>query len=393
MRRLLITSPLLMLAACGFNGTDGSKDQTQAAGTTTQAAAPTPAGPDYARLAPNNIPDAVQRPVMQAQVVLDSQGFGPGIIDGKEGISLVNALKGFQEAQGLPLTGKLDDATKMAMSQWSQIPATKVIRIPDSWGQIAYHPVPKEPAEQAKLSDLGYRNLDEKLAERFHTTTAVLKELNPGGEPATLQSPAPVGSPSPTATATPKSSASAAGDQPIFHAGQMVRVPNVGLDAEPTAGGSDADWATTLASLGIAPQQPQVARIVVDKSEGWLKGYDAAGKVVAMFTVTTGSQHDPLPLGEWKIVGIDKNPKFHYNPDLFWDAKATDKAATLPPGPNGPVGVVWIDLSKEHYGIHGTPEPQTIGRTESHGCVRLTNWDAARLAQMTSTSTKVVFQA
>jgi lipoprotein-anchoring transpeptidase ErfK/SrfK len=112
-----------------------------------------------------------------------------------------------------------------------------------------------------------------------------------------------------------------------------------------------------------------------------------------MFTVTTGSQHDPLPLGTWGVTTISRNPHFNYNPDLFWDAEADDTKQRLPPGPNGPVGVVWIDLTKEHYGIHGTPEPQTIGRTQSHGCVRLTNWDAARLAQMVDTSTKVVFQA
>ncbi len=132
---------------------------------------------------------------------------------------------------------------------------------------------------------------------------------------------------------------------------------------------------------------------MVDKSDSTLRGYDPSGKLVTMFTVTSGSGHDPLPLGEWKIVGVSKNPPFHYNPDLFWDADANDEKATLPPGPNGPVGVVWIDLSKAHYGIHGTPEPQTIGRTQSHGCVRLTNWDAARLAQMVDGSTQVVFQA
>jgi lipoprotein-anchoring transpeptidase ErfK/SrfK len=130
---------------------------------------------------------------------------------------------------------------------------------------------------------------------------------------------------------------------------------------------------------------------VVSKSEDTLKAYDEGGKLVALFTVTSGSSHDPLPLGDWKINGVSRNPPFHYNPDLFWDAKATDEKTTLPPGPNGPVGVVWIDLSKEHYGIHGTPEPQTIGRAESHGCVRLTNWDAARLAQMVSPGTKVQF--
>jgi lipoprotein-anchoring transpeptidase ErfK/SrfK len=105
-----------------------------------------------------------------------------------------------------------------------------------------------------------------------------------------------------------------------------------------------------------------------------------------------GSEHDPLPLGQWKILVVDRNPKFHFNPDLFWDARPGDKAAMLPPGPNGPVGVVWIDLSKPHYGIHGTPAPETIGRAESHGCVRLTNWDAARLAQMVHPGTEVLFK-
>jgi lipoprotein-anchoring transpeptidase ErfK/SrfK len=106
-----------------------------------------------------------------------------------------------------------------------------------------------------------------------------------------------------------------------------------------------------------------------------------------------GSVHDPLPLGDWGINGISRNSKFAYNPALFWDAKPGADKAMLPPGPNGPVGVVWIDLTKPHYGIHGTPNPETIGRAESHGCVRLTNWDAARLAQMVSTKTKVHFEA
>lgn len=100
-----------------------------------------------------------------------------------------------------------------------------------------------------------------------------------------------------------------------------------------------------------------------------------------------------MPPGRWKILGTDYNPAFHYNPDLFWDAKSDDEKALLKPGPNSPVGVVWIDISKEHYGIHGTPRPETIGRAESHGCVRLTNWDAARLAQMVSARTELLFEA
>ena len=158
-------------------------------------------------------------------------------------------------------------------------------------------------------------------------------------------------------------------------------------------GKQDETWLQTLASLGVGTDQPALDRIVVSRGQGTLKGYGADGKLVAVFTVTTGSSHDPLPLGTWKINGIDRNPRFHYNPKLFWDVSDAKPKVLLPPGPNGPVGVVWIDLSKPHYGIHGTPEPESIGRSESHGCVRLTNWDAARLSQMVSTGTKVEFVA
>jgi len=178
-----------------------------------------------------------------------------------------------------------------------------------------------------------------------------------------------------------------------FAGGQLIRVPNIGGDRIAPGAVDDPDWQQTLQSLGVGTEQPKVAKVVVSKSKDTLKAYDEGGKLVALFTVTSGSSHDPLPLGTWKVNGVSRNPPFHYNPDLFWDAKAGDEKTKLPPGPNGPVGVVWIDLSKEHYGIHGTPEPQTIGRTESHGCVRLTNWDAARLAQMVSPGTKVVFEA
>ena len=107
--------------------------------------------------------------------------------------------------------------------------------------------------------------------------------------------------------------------------------------------------------------------------------------------VTSGSSHDPLPIGEWKVNVVSLNPPFNYNPDLFWDADPSHGKATLKPGPNNPVGLVWIDLSKEHYGIHGTPEPSTVGKTQSHGCVRLTNWDALKLAGLVKVGTKVVF--
>jgi len=105
-----------------------------------------------------------------------------------------------------------------------------------------------------------------------------------------------------------------------------------------------------------------------------------------------GSEHDPLPIGTWKIQGAATLPPFHYNPKLFWDADSSDEKQLLKPGPNGPVGVVWLDLNKPHYGIHGTSHPETIGRAESHGCIRLSNWDAARLSLMVKPGTPAVFQ-
>ena len=144
--------------------------------------------------------------------------------------------------------------------------------------------------------------------------------------------------------------------------------------------------------LNVNAAQPAGARVVVDKSEGALKVYDTADRLVAQFPATMGSEHDPLPIGKWTIKGASYNPKFHYNPDLFWDAAAKETKQQLPAGPNGPVGVIWLDLSKPHYGIHGTPHPETIGRSESHGCIRLTNWDAARLSLMVKPGTPAVFQ-
>ena len=120
--------------------------------------------------------------------------------------------------------------------------------------------------------------------------------------------------------------------------------------------------------------------------------YGSDGKVIFHAPVTSGSEHDPLPLGSWVVTAVIKNPTFNYNPDLFWDANPTHAKAKIPPGPNGPVGLVWIDISKEHYGLHGTPEPSQIGHTSSHGCVRLTNWDAARLAALVTKGTPVLFE-
>lgn len=396
MRHFIAAASLLALAACGLNGTDRNADETseadRTANATTESLADTMASRDGADMASEvpDIPDSEERPVMQAQVVLDRQGFGPGVIDGEMGLSTENALEGFQEANGLEVTGEMDEATTAKLDQWKSIPATRVVRIPSDWGTLEYAAIPEDAEDQAKLERLGYQTLDEKLAERFHTTVEVLKMLNPGGQPAgkagsTTSAPEP--SPSPTVSAT-------APERPVstFVAGQIIRVPNIGGDRIAPGAVDDPDWQQTLQSLGVGTEQPDVERIVVSKSESTLKAYDEAGKLVVLFTVSSGSSRFPLPLGNWKINGKAPNPPFTYDPRVLGNDDDSGKQQ-LPPGPNSPVGVVWIDLSKEHYGIHGTPDPETIGRAQSSGCVRLTNWDAARLAQMVRPGVEVEFVA
>ena len=411
MRRIIAVVSLATLAACGLNGTDRDAEKSVPKAEARQA------GPGYTTMSADNladgmgsrdgqaitadIPDPEQRPTMQAQVVLDRVGFGPGVIDGKMGISTVNAIEGFQEANDLNVTGELDEPTKQAMAQWKSIPATRVVTVPADWGQDRYPAMPDKPEDQAKMPRLGYVSLDERLAERFHTTVEVLRALNPGGRPAGAPASGTTQTPSATPTTTPTPTPSAngtgfvpqPGPAPIFVAGQQLRVPNIGADRIEPGKVEDGDWQRTLASLGVGTVQPKADRLVVSKSGKTLKTYDSSGKLTAVFTVSSGSSEFPLPLGTWKINGKSYNPTYSYDPKLIVGADKTDDKQRLPAGPNGPVGVVWIDLSKDHYGIHGTPEPEQIGRAQSSGCVRLTNWDAARLAQMVSGSTKVEFVA
>jgi len=304
----------------------------------------------------------IDRNILHVQVILDSLGFAPGVLDGKGGQSLTAALKGFQESKGLPRTGKPDAATLGALYPYrAKRPTARFTLTSEALAGPYFNPLPKDYGEQAKLSSLGYATPMEKLAEMFHTEPAVLIALN-----------------SPTTR---------------LKVGNTIVVPN----ALPASRDYDAKlpdhWRQTLAMLNVDANQPTADHVVVDKSDKVLRVLDKDDHLIAQFSATMGSEHDPLPLGTWKIYGADYNPKFHYNPALFWDAKKGDDKELLPAGPNGPVGVVWLDLSKEHYGIHGTPHPELIGRTESHGCIRLTNWDAARLAQMIKPGTKAVFQA
>ena len=423
MRKVIAAVSCIALAACGMNGTDGSAGEETVA---TDSA-------DYATAADDNLADSMasqdppegepipdeyiadseERPIMQAQVVLDRQGFGPGVVDGRMGMSTENALGGFQEANDIEVTGELDEATKQALAKWETIPATRVVRIPESWRELEFEELSETPEGKSEMERLGYTTLDEKLAERFHTTVAVLKELNPGGKPAgwtearpNPSPPGPTASPKsnerarPTPSPAPSASSSAAdatpvddgdaGAQSYFAAGQQIRVPNIGADRIAPDAVQDQGWQKTLVSLGVGTEQPEATRIVVSKSKGTLRAFDG-DRLVGLFTVTSGSSQFPLPIGEWDILGKAFNPPYSYDPEVLGQGEG--ETYTLPPGPNSPVGVVWIDLSKEHYGIHGTSDPETIGRAQSSGCVRLTNWDAARVAQMVSTDTEVEFVA
>ena len=298
--------------------------------------------------------------ILHVQVILDKLGFAPGVLDGKGGQSLVAALRGFQKARGLPVTGKADATTQRALypfRAWRPI-VTLTITADVLKGPFL-NPQPKEPAEQAKLPGFYYHSALEALAERFHTTQETIISLN-----------------------SPKAR---------LRAGAQIVFPNA-LPTSRAYESKDARWMQTLNGLNVGAVQPTAAKVVVDKSDGVLMVYDAEERLVAQFPATMGSEHDPLPIGSWTVKGISYNPPFHYNPDLFWDASAKAEKATLPPGPNGPVGVAWIDISKPHYGIHGTPNPETIGRAESHGCIRLTNWDVARLSLMVKSGVPLIFQ-
>lgn len=271
-------------------------------------------------------PAASPSAVLRAQILLARAHFSCGEIDARFGASLRGAIADFQASRGLPASGIVDAATWKALNTDT---APALARAPVTAEDVAgpFLPIPEDMMEKAKLPALPYSSPLEALAEKYHSSPSLLQRLNPGAR--------------------------------FDAAGTEILAPNV----------------------IVAPPEKAVS-IVVSKSRHSVAALDESGRILARYPATSGSEHDPLPLGKWKIQGVAKNPSFHYNPDLFWDAKPTDGKAPIPPGPNNPVGVVWIDLSKEHYGIHGTPEPSTIGKTQSHGCIRLTNWDVSELSKM-----------
>src|SRR5262245_41422944 len=280
-------------------------------------------------------------------VLLDRQGFSPGQIDGTANRNFTRALDAMRAAKQITATGQPDCETWNALGGDSADPPIITYSVTDADVEGPFEPqIPKELPEQAKLTSLAYRTPLEELAERFHASPSLIQKMNPGV---------------------------------TIAAGQSIKVPGV---------------VPFDAGVKPPPNEAKAGDISIDVSrdDSALRATRNDGTLVLYAPVTTGSVHDPLPIGDWKVTGLRWNPPFHYNPALFWDANAKDTKATIKPGPNNPVGVVWIDLNLDHYGLHGTPEPGTVGVTQSHGCVRLTNWDAARVAAFVKPGTPVRFE-
>ncbi len=299
--------------------------------------------------------------IFHAQVLLDVAGFPAGVIDGKKGMSFKKAVQGFQESRGLPPSGELDTPTRQALLQVGRQSTRNLALGPEVFEGPFVYPFPTKPEAQAKLGFLGFRNALEKLAEMFHTTPDTIVALN--------------------------------GPDKLMRVGEVLRLPNVLPVSRSYGDKLKPDYARWFNMLNVDAEQPAGDHVVVDKSEGVLKVMDESERLVAQFPVTMGSTHDPLPLGTWKGTTYSYLPPFHYQPELFWDVADEKDEQRLPPGPNGPVGVAWIDLTKENYGIHGTNAPETIGRAESHGCIRMTNWDVLRLSRIMKPGFTAVFQA
>jgi len=319
---------------------------------------------------------------LQLEIMLDRAGFSPGIIDGTWGANAAKALTWFRVASGFDSTSaqasmsdtasvkdtarKKSAQTKKSTAKTSSPSSSRTVTIDQATYQklaaaaqsspliTSYQvtgddvkgpfvQVPDNVYQKAKLDCLCYTSVAEELAEKFHTSEQMLKQLNPGV------------------------------DLKSVTAGTSLQVPNVGE----TASG--------------APRSG-VAKLIISRQGYWTHAVDSVGNVIAHFPSTLGAGYDPSPTGDFKISGISHNPSFNYQPTLMAEVPDTKPTAKLKPGPNSPVGVVWIALSKPHYGIHGTSAPETIGYANSHGCVRLTNWDAERLSGMVKRGMPVQFE-
>jgi lipoprotein-anchoring transpeptidase ErfK/SrfK len=286
------------------------------------------------------------------QILLDQAGFSPGEIDGKIGNNTYRALLIFQTAYGLPRTGEADDRTLDLLSA-SGRPTLTTYRLTGHDVNGPFTPVPSDFMQKAKLPALRYTSVLEAISEKFHLSPDLFLTLNPETE---------------------------------LVEGESVTVPNV-FNRVAT---SKSLSAVKPVSGKINNEQTRL-KVIISAANSDLM-VTRNGKVVFYAPISHGGDRDPVPVGKTKISGVIPNPLYRYNPDLFWDADPSHTKALIRPGPNNPVGLVWIALNLPHYGLHGSPEPSRIGYGTSHGCIRLTNWDALRLAAIVQPETEVVFQ-
>lgn len=281
-------------------------------------------------------PKLTKAQVTALQVYLDRNGFSPGVIDGRMGSNVNKALDAWFEATGERLDPADTDLVLGRLAADGGLAfATYTITAEDAAGPFIAS-IPSDYAEKARLDRMSFTSTVEMLAERFHMDEAYLKALNP--------------------------------DVDFTLPGVQIKVVATGSNKS-----------------GV------VTRIIADKGRKQVRAYDAQGKLVAAYPATIGSSDTPSPSGEVTIERVAHDPGYTYNPKINFKQGDNDKILQVPPGPNGPVGTMWMALSKPTYGIHGTPEPSTIGKTQSHGCVRLTNWDAQELADMVKPGVSVSF--
>ena len=306
------------------------------------SAAPAGKAIDAANFAPRPTAGAARLLLIRAQVILDRAHFSPGVIDGRDGTNFRRALSAFEAANAVaaPTSGglaMLDAAAWQVLTAADSAPVTQdyVITPEDVKGPFL-GTVPTAMVDLAKLPHLGYATPVQAFAEKFHMDQTLLKALNPKVD--------------------------------FASAGTSIVV--VRPTAEPL---------------------PPVARVEVDKSTDEVRAYGADGKVVAVFPATVGSTERPAPSGQYAVRAAVSNPSYTYDPSRLTFGKASQGKLTVQPGPNNPVGSTWIDLTIETYGIHGSPDPTAIGKNASHGCVRLTNWDAATLGRAVKKGTPVLF--
>jgi lipoprotein-anchoring transpeptidase ErfK/SrfK len=281
-------------------------------------------------------PKGVNAVVLKLQVLLDRAHYSPGVIDGRMGENVKLALSAFEENSGFPIDGKLDSEVWKALdANGAPVLLKYKLTAEDVEGPFV-ETIPDDYAEMAKLESLSYTGPAELLSEKFHMDVDLLKALNPEAK---FETP-----------------------------GEEIIVADV------------ADSAA----------EGEIDRIEIDKSRSTVRGYAASGEVRVVYPATIGSDGNPSPSGSMRVEGVARNPEYSYDPEEHSNRRG-DEPLTLPPGPNNPVGSVWIELSRETYGIHGTPKPELIGKTASEGCVRLTNWDAEELARLVKPGTDVKF--